>query len=208
MAEPRFPGFDVMGQAPTWDPVTSAVVQLRLATQPVVPFFDAEEEACCRALCERLLALDDDIGVPVFELVAARLAAGETDGWRYEDLPEDGAAWRASLRRLDADAGGSFAALGREEQRQLLESVREGERWPDLPGARVWSLWMRYVCAAFYSHPHAWNEIGFGGPAYPRGYKALGLGGREPWEVPEVDAADPEPWARRVEAARRRHERH
>jgi hypothetical protein len=66
---------------------------------------------------------------------------------------------------------------------------------------------MRYACAAFYSHPHAWQEIGFGGPAYPRGYKALGLNGREGWEVPEVDAHDPLPWSHRVEAARRRHER-
>ena len=26
----------------------------------------------------------------------------------------------------------------------------------------------------FYSHPWAWNEIGFGGPAYPQGYMRLG----------------------------------
>ena len=35
---------------------------------------------------------------------------------------------------------------------------------------------MRSVLAAFYSHPWAWNEIGFGGPAYPRGYMRLAEG--------------------------------
>ena len=30
------------------------------------------------------------------------------------------------------------------------------------------------ILAAFYSHPWAWNEIGFGGPAYPQGYMRLG----------------------------------
>jgi hypothetical protein len=65
---------------------------------------------------------------------------------------------------------------------------------------------MRYACTAFYSHPWAWNEIGFGGPAYPTGYKSLGVDGREPWEVAERDAFDPEPWAHRVERARRRHD--
>ena len=35
---------------------------------------------------------------------------------------------------------------------------------------------MRSMLAAFYSHPWAWNEIGFGGPAYPRGYARLGVG--------------------------------
>ena len=64
---------------------------------------------------------------------------------------------------------------------------------------------MRYACAAFYSHPWAWNEIGFGGPAYPRGYKNLGFDRREPWEVAERDADDPVPWAERTEAALRRH---
>ena len=34
----------------------------------------------------------------------------------------------------------------------------------------------RAILSAFYSHPWAWNEIGFGGPAYPRGYARLGRG--------------------------------
>ena len=74
-----------------------------------------------------------------------------------------------------------------------------------MPAQRLFSLWMRYACSAFYSHPWAWNEIGFGGPAYPRGYKHLALDGREPWEVAERDAADPVPWAERAERAKRRH---
>ena len=48
----------------------------------------------------------------------------------------------------------------------------------------VWSLWTRYACTAFYSHPWAWNEIGFAGPAYPRGYKNTGIDARERFEVP------------------------
>jgi hypothetical protein len=69
----------------------------------------------------------------------------------------------------------------------------------------VWSLWTRYACTAFYAHPYAWNEIGFGGPAYPRGYKNLGIDRREPWERPERDARDPVAWADKVERARKAH---
>jgi hypothetical protein len=47
----------------------------------------------------------------------------------------------------------------------------------------VWSLWTRYACTAFYAHPAGWNEIGFPGPAYPRGYKNPGVDAREPFEV-------------------------
>ncbi|MDQ2679511.1 MAG: gluconate 2-dehydrogenase subunit 3 family protein, partial [Candidatus Eremiobacteraeota bacterium] len=38
---------------------------------------------------------------------------------------------------------------------------------------------------AYYAHPWAWDEIGFGGPAYPRAYMRLEHGEPEPWEVRE-----------------------
>ena len=37
----------------------------------------------------------------------------------------------------------------------------------------------------YYAHPWAWDEIGFGGPAYPRAYIRLERGEAEPWEVEE-----------------------
>ena len=40
-------------------------------------------------------------------------------------------------------------------------------------------------CSVYYAHPWAWDEIGFGGPAYPRGYMRLEGGMPEPWEVEE-----------------------
>ena len=50
--------------------------------------------------------------------------------------------------------------------------------------------------------------MGFGGPAYPRGYKNMGIDRREEWERPEIDAEDPGPWAERRESAQRAHEAH
>ncbi|HEX3976800.1 MAG TPA: hypothetical protein VHW96_11080, partial [Solirubrobacteraceae bacterium] len=52
-------------------------------------------------------------------------------------------------------------------------------------------------------HPWAWNEIGFPGPAYPRGYLNAGINARERWEVADHDDADPVPFARRVERSRK-----
>jgi hypothetical protein len=69
-----------------------------------------------------------------------------------------------------------------------------GGVWRDLNVERAWGVVMRYVVQAFYSHPWAWNEIGFGGPAYPRGYAAFGsphLKEREPWEGAESVHYDP-----------------
>ena len=197
----RFPGLEVLSQAGHWDQVTADAVTARVGPPPVPKFFSGPEEACARALLNLLTGQheqDDEMTVPVLELVDARLAAGETDGWRYDDMPEDGQAWRETLAYLDADAearyGTSLAHAPEAGQAALLQAVQDlkSADWHGLPAAHVWSLWTRYACTAFYSHPAAWAEIGFPGPAYPRGYKNAGVGKLEPFEVPDArPAIDP-----------------
>ena len=188
----RFPGSDALGQAGHWDRVTAEVVRARVGPPPVVKFFSGTEEACARALLNLLTGQrepDGDLIVPVLEMVDARLEAGQTDGWRYADMPEDGQAWRDTLAYLDADAvrrcGISFADAPRDDQVALVQAVQDLESgdWHGLSAVHVWSLWTRYACTAFYAHPSAWAEIGFPGPAYPRGYKNAGVGKLEPFEV-------------------------
>ena len=191
----RFPGYDVRDQLNTWDAVTAGVVLRRLGPPPDLRFFTVEEQPIADALFAQLLDQYDEPKVPVLQLVDARLTQAETDGWRHEEMPEDGDAWHVTLRFLDSDAcethGRRFHECGDAEQRALLEHVQAARRWHDLPGKWVWSLWTRYAAAAFYSHPWAWNEIGFGGPAYPRGYKNIGVGKRESWEVADQHSRDP-----------------
>ena len=127
--------------------------------------------------------------MPVVETIDKRLLERRGDGYRYEEMPEDWEAWPRSIDGLDADArastGRPFFDLKSAEQAELIETIRQLDGdWHGMPASRLFELWMRYVCDAFYSHPWAWNEIGFGGPAYPRGYKNLGLGRREPWRSP------------------------
>ncbi|MFZ0041043.1 MAG: hypothetical protein WAK93_07040, partial [Solirubrobacteraceae bacterium] len=69
--------------------------------------------------------------------------------------------------------------------------------WESLNVKRAFSLVMRVVLSCFYSHPWAWNEIGFGGPAYPRGYSRFGSpqlepAERETWEGREAYDRDPD----------------
>jgi len=187
----RFPGYDVLASTDSWDPVTADVVLGRLEPAGPLRFFPAGLDRTAGALFDQLLDQRTGPRVPVLQMVDARLAQGETDGWRYADMPEDGAAFLASLRGLDADArslpGGDFADLDEAAQARILNDVQASNgQWHDLRAKHVWSLWTRYACTAFYSHPWAWNEIGFGGPAYPRGYGNLGMDRRESWEVRDV----------------------
>lgn len=205
----RFPTFDVLGQRGSWDAVTAGVVQARLATSPDFSFFTPTEQGIAGALFDLLLGQHEDPRVPVLSMVDRRLALDETDGWMYDDLPEDRVAWRQTLAALDGDAMDRFAShfpdLTLAKQALLVQHVQDADQWHGWTAAHVWSLWTRYACAAFYSHPWAWSEIGFGGPAYPRGYQALGVNGLEHWEVPDRTNRDPVSWASRVEAARRDH---
>ena len=169
-------------------------------------FFTAEEEPVCRALCARLLALDGSPGEPpVLEMIDGRLARGITDGWHYDDMPPDAEAWRRSLRAL-RDAG--FVDRDAADRDRMIAAVQAAASFDGMPGKRLFDLWMRYACTAYYAHPTAWNEIGFGGPAYPRGYKAIGIGRREPWEVADAAPRDPtrarRPDRRQPEPASRR----
>jgi len=106
---------------------------------------------------------------------------------RYADMPGDRERGTASYR--DADTETQLAICGAFAATRL-----SGGTWDQLSVAHAFAVVMRAVLAAFYSHPWAWNEIGFGGPAYPRGYMRTGIGRKEPWEsddeFPLVPVAD------------------
>lgn len=194
---PRFPGFDVLSQVDAWDPVTAGVVLARIGPLPPLRYFSPRLEGVARPLLDLILDQHQEPRVPVFEMIDQRLAELTTDGWRYEDLPPDPEAWSASLEALDQDAqkryGRGYAVCSTDEQTSLFEDFVDlgGRKWHGMRADRVWSLWSRYACTAFYSHPWAWNEIGFPGPAYPRGYKNNGVNSLEPFEVPDHRPQDP-----------------
>jgi hypothetical protein len=76
-------------------------------------------------------------------------------------------------------------------QELILKSLHDGKPdpehalWKRMPVHRFWGMLMEDCVTAYYSHPWAWDEIGFGGPAYPRGYMRLENGLPEPWEKDE-----------------------
>ena len=84
-----------------------------------------------------------------------------------------------------------FTELEPLEQDQALKTIHDcnppaGEEiWQKMSVMHFWMLIMQDVADAYYAHPYAWDEIGFGGPAYPRGYMRLEGGKPEPWETYE-----------------------
>lgn len=195
----RYPDFDVLEEAGHWDALTRRAMIDRVENVGDITFFDADQAAALRAFCDIVMAQDAEPRIPVLEMVDAKLAAGRRDGYQYAGMPDDGETWRLVARGLDEaarQAGADGFAAAREELRVEIvgafsDAKLSGEAWRELDVGRAWSVVMRYVLEAFYSHPWAFNEIGFGGPAYPRGYARMDIGQREHWEKAEAVDVDP-----------------
>ena len=197
----RYPDYDVMDNAENWDATTRAVVRERLGESPPMRFFTESEQPTLRALCDVATAQDAEPRVPVPEMVDEKLAAGRLDGFRYADMPPDPETWRRVLRGLDESArrrsgAESFASCAVPEQEaifaEFLAGTLHGGTWDELNVSRAFSVCMRAILSAFYSHPWAWNEIGYGGPAYPQGYMRMGpTSVLEPHERPGATSEDP-----------------
>ena len=186
----RYPDYNVLDEADHWDDVTRRLVLDRVENVPPIRFFTAPEALTLGAFCDLVLAQDREPRIPVLNMVDAKLFARELDGFRYEDLPDDPETWRRVALGLDAAArqygAVDFVNASCEVQERVVAAFADGdlrgEVWDDLPPARAWKVVTRAMLAAFYSHPWAWSEIGFGGRAYPRGYARIGAGQRESWE--------------------------
>jgi hypothetical protein len=187
----RYPDYDVLANARHWDETTRREILDRVENSPELRFFGADEARDLGAFLDIVLAQDAEPRIPVLAMVDAKLDAGKLDGFRYAHMPDDRETWRLVAGALDG-----FAELDERERYDIVAGFADGrlDRL-EIDASSAWSVVMRGALGAFYSHPWAWNEIGFGGPAYPRGYMRLqpGPAGREPHERLEAFDVDPVP---------------
>lgn len=189
----RYPEHDVLAQSRHWDEPTREVVMARLQP-PAYRHFQAAEVRTLEAFCDTITEQDGDPRIEVLRYIDKDLFEGSGPGHRYADMPPDGEAWRIVAAALDHTAvelgDCSFSDLDADARSRVVAGFAGGEikgaGWDDLPLGHAWSVITNAVVTAFYAHPWAWNEIGFGGPGYPRGYMRLGADQREPWEGEEA----------------------
>jgi hypothetical protein len=201
----RYPDYDVLENAGHWDEATRAKVLPRVNDVPPVRFFDTRQAATVEALSNVLTAQDSEPRIPLLNFIDEKLFKGEGEGYQYFDMPDDRETWRRVVRGLDEEAqarGGvaSFAVADDDLQHAIVSDFADaklfGGTWGTFNVKHAFSVVMQDVLSSFYSHPWAWNEIGYGGPAYPRGYTRFGNpqlqpGETETWEAPEAYDVNP-----------------
>ena len=196
----RYPGYDVLMKRNTisWNDQTRRVIDARMALYPGAhAFFSDDEWPTVLALCARIAPQPRDRShpAPVAAMLDAKLKEDSRDGYRDARLPPQGEAWRRAVAAFDAEArmrfGKRFAELDGQEQDAVLTAAQRGENasdaWGDMRSDLFFAKRLLHdVVGAYYAHPAAWNEIGFGGPASPRGYVRLNFDRRDPWEASEA----------------------
>ncbi len=193
-----YPCFSTLSQEAYWDGATRKVVRDRVHNVPPIRFFMPDEALLMQAVCDRIIPQDDrdePHKIPVLNYIDRRLHSRQIDGYRFEDMPPDHEAHRLGLQAIEIIAQHmhhqSFVDLGPKEQDAVLRSIHDGnppaaqEIWQKMSIQHFWLLLVQDVVDAYYAHPYAWDEVGFGGPSYPRGYMRLENGKPEPWEVDE-----------------------
>lgn len=205
----RYPGYDVLDKrdTPSWNAATREVIDARLAVQDTPQFLDPGEWQTLTAICDRIVPQRaDHAAVPIAALVDRKLAADEREGYRQASLPPLREAWRRGLAALDAAAVDQhkrrFHLLPSAQRDALLKAMQDGKlagaEWRGMPADQFFSERLAHdILAAYYSHPASWNEIGFGGPASPRGYVRMYFNRHDPWEAVEAQPGQ-EAQARKV----------
>ncbi len=192
-----YPGFHTLDQRGHWDEATCRVILDRVHNVPPFHHFNAHQQVTLQALCDRVVPQSfrpAERRIPIAPWIDQNCSKTSLEGYRFDDMPPNPTAWEWGLEGLDQTSQALFQTLfinlDGDQQDQVLHSIRggspPGEIWQKMPARRWWIYTaLRQITGIYYAHPTAWDEIGFGGPAYPRGYFALNFGEPEPWEVEE-----------------------
>jgi gluconate 2-dehydrogenase subunit 3-like protein len=191
--------YDVLAKwdTPSWDDQTREVLRKRLTEVPARRFFSDTEWQTLEAACGRLVPQPERSDpIPIVPWIDEKLHHNWRDGFRYDDMPPLREAWRLGLEGIDHESrrrfGADFRSLPEADQDAVLRAIQAGDVdgavWARLPAQRFFTtVLLKEVVGEYYAHPAAWSEVGFGGPASPRGYVRLGPNQRDPWEAPERD---------------------
>jgi hypothetical protein len=198
----RYPGYDVMSKRWTlsWNEATRETIDRRLAIPREPRFFTAEEWRTLTAVCARIMPQPPDRPpVPLPAFVDQKITDGLLDGYRFAQMPPQGEAWRRGLAAFEQESRGKhderFDQLTGPEQDELLGRMQKGDLTGPAWGGMPCKLFFEHrvipdIVHAYYAHPVAWNEIGFSGPASPRGHVRMGLNRRDPWDPVEAGPGD------------------
>lgn len=189
----HYPDYNVLDSINEWDAHTKEVVLKRLGPFPEKRFLQEQEVRKLRLIIKHLVYDQrDDIFDWILSYMDQRLHSEIGENQRKPGTPPEKILIREGLKALDSLSTmlyqKSFEEAAVQEQFAMLASLQLGKaatipEWTRIPQKDLFNKLLDMIISTYYSHPTIWSEIGYGGPAYPRGYYRIELGWTDPWEA-------------------------
>ncbi|MFA6973528.1 MAG: gluconate 2-dehydrogenase subunit 3 family protein [Parcubacteria group bacterium] len=171
-----------------WDEGTQAEIKKRLQDEVGLDlqykFLNEQEGHMLELLVDVLVPQEkNEQYIKISEAIDRQLASGEK-GVRYGTDPWPQEFYQQGLAEVGKESekffGKTIEKLNGEELTAMLESLMA--RDPDDFLHRFMGRILADAVKIYYSHPKAWSEIGFPGPAFPSGYAHLECDKAHDWE--------------------------
>ncbi|MFD0710928.1 gluconate 2-dehydrogenase subunit 3 family protein [Paenibacillus sp. GCM10027626] len=189
----HYPSFSVMDEQDEWDDHTQTIVTSRLKPKKNLQFLTGDEAAMIKRISSLFV---NDQTPEVLDFVLAHIdktlyqSPGESQ--RKAGVPAAAELIRSGLQAIEEGAeaqyASSFLSLDIAEQEQYLQQISNSTAepqkiWGGIPQKELFKKLLSLTVESYCSHPKVWSEIGYAGPAYPRGYVRTQLGQLDPWEA-------------------------
>lgn len=189
----HYPSFRVMDEKDAWDDHTQAIVDDRMSNGYEFQFLNEQETDMLSVICALLMNDSSPEVIPfVIRHIDQTLHSSPGEGQRKSGVPESKDLIRRGLQLTERSAQtinhSTFLSLDNAAKRKLIQAISEGEAepsiaWQGIPQQDFFRKLMNLTIESYCSHPKVWSEIGYAGPAYPRGYVRTQLGQLDPWEA-------------------------
>ncbi len=189
----RYRGYDVLKEKEEWDQHTREIVLKRLGPFNKPQFLTDNEVKLIRVIAGHLVYENrHDILDFVIDHLDQKLSSNIGESQRAPDAPPAKDLIRLGLRAIDKSAnvqfGAAFLELSTEQQYEIIAALQKAKSplisdWSKIPQKELFKKLASEIASAYFSHPVIWSEIGYGGPAYPRGYVRVEFGLTDPWEA-------------------------
>lgn len=189
----RYPSFNVLDEKDAWDDHTQQIVTSRNHSMVKYEFLNECEVEILRCVCS--LLVDDSSSGPlefVISHIDQTLFSSPGEGQRKVGVPAAQELIRQGLEAMEKSSQHmysiSLAELETENQKKMIKDISENKAessaiWNGVPQKALFEKLMRLTVESYCSHPRVWSDIGYAGPAYPRGYVRTQLGQLDPWEA-------------------------
>lgn len=190
----RYPSFNVMDEREEWDAHTQAIVENRLMESHPSTELSLVELQVLQQVCSALI---DDRRENVLSYILVHVAQslkGTTgEGERKAGLPAQKKLIINGIKYMSGSmpTKKQLFALEHEDQdlTELLQQVSQGKavisNWTSELQREWFIKLLSLTVEAYCSHPQVWSDMGYAGPAYPRGYVRGDIGRLDPWEAKE-----------------------